>query len=383
MRLTAPLRKAPDLIEPLRDPRTATERYAAIFNGTSDGIMVLSLSGLLIDSNAPARSLLGSQSLLSDVCFVNFVHDDDRQDAMGAIGEALTFGASASPRHMCINGLDSQERQVILTTMRLHDAEGHPSSLMLFLQEVLDSEVSPLSGALTASAETAHGIKNQIACLALSITAVEKDLAAIEEIATPLAQDSEDAPGPAIRARLLYARDALSHASTAVVRATELSVELMHLSSPCKKETRLLDVNMLLASMVMTFGGKKARDIEFSMKLDYTVPNITVDQVQLERALLNIIQNAIEAMPEGGTVTVATKNTQHGMEIHISDTGAGIPADILPRVFNPFVTTKGKEGNGIGLAIARRLVRNHDGDITVTSEPGNTAFTITLPFDPD
>ena len=111
---------------------------------------------------------------------------------------------------------------------------------------------------------------------------------------------------------------------------------------------------------------------------DDTVPEILADPMQLKQVFLNLALNAIEAMPDGGSLGVKTnydKNTET-IKIEISNTGDGIDKEMIDDIFKPFFTTKSK-GSGLGLAITRRIVEQHGGVISVTSDPGKgTVFNI-------
>jgi signal transduction histidine kinase len=107
------------------------------------------------------------------------------------------------------------------------------------------------------------------------------------------------------------------------------------------------------------------------------------DSRTLEQVIVNLITNAIEAMPEGGTISIAVAMSQSVqgdmVELKITDTGPGIPPDVINRIYDPFFTTK-KEGTGLGLAISRRIVNAHKGSLNVESFPdAGTFFTISLP----
>jgi len=108
--------------------------------------------------------------------------------------------------------------------------------------------------------------------------------------------------------------------------------------------------------------------------------NLAVDPQQIKQAFLNIILNAIEAMPQGGKLTIWVKDRIDHVEISCADTGFGIPRERLKKIFEPFQrTTKGR-GAGIGLAIANRIVTNHGGTISVKSKVGRgSTFVVTLP----
>jgi len=114
------------------------------------------------------------------------------------------------------------------------------------------------------------------------------------------------------------------------------------------------------------------------------LPEISADAQQLEQVFVNLLMNALDAMSEGGTLTVsaALSESEKGvLEVTVSDTGAGIPAEHLPRIFDPFFTTKdvGK-GTGLGLSVSYGIVKAHGGSIQVASEPGKgTTFKVLLP----
>jgi signal transduction histidine kinase len=98
------------------------------------------------------------------------------------------------------------------------------------------------------------------------------------------------------------------------------------------------------------------------------------------RVLLNLVQNAMDAMPQGGTVTFRGRRAASQLYLDVQDTGMGIPDDQLPLLFTPFHSTKA-EGTGLGLHVVQEIMAAHEGRITVASEPGAGAmFTITLPL---
>jgi signal transduction histidine kinase len=114
------------------------------------------------------------------------------------------------------------------------------------------------------------------------------------------------------------------------------------------------------------------------------VPFISCDFKRLQQAFINIIWNAIEAMPRGGVLSVSTHFDPERslVTIEISDTGVGIPEDDLERIFEPFFTTKSEtKGVGLGLSVAYGIIRQHDGEIRVESTLGSgTRFALQLPL---
>ena len=113
------------------------------------------------------------------------------------------------------------------------------------------------------------------------------------------------------------------------------------------------------------------------------LPYIRADANQLSQVLMNLLLNAAEATPEGGRIAISASKLTYVdlIEIRVSDTGCGIPADILPHVFEPFFTTKRGRGTGLGLSISMAYVRSHNGEIRVDSVPNHgTTVTLTLPI---
>jgi signal transduction histidine kinase len=105
-----------------------------------------------------------------------------------------------------------------------------------------------------------------------------------------------------------------------------------------------------------------------------------LDGNQMKQAFYNLIRNACQAMPEGGTLTVETTFNDYEIRIAFTDTGKGISADNLNHLFQPFFTTRGS-GTGLGLMIVRRIVREHGGEIDIESRVGKgTRFTLFLPL---
>ena len=105
-----------------------------------------------------------------------------------------------------------------------------------------------------------------------------------------------------------------------------------------------------------------------------------MDSARFIRVLCNLIKNAREAMPGGGILTISTDLVDNQVVLRISDTGIGIPADLMPKLFEPFVTQGKSHGTGLGMAIAKSVVTAHDGKISVQSVQGNgTTVEIRLP----
>ncbi len=121
-------------------------------------------------------------------------------------------------------------------------------------------------------------------------------------------------------------------------------------------------------------------NLQVNIEIEKNYPNLTADLAMLKRALMNLIQNAVQAMPNGGLLKINAKYTANYAYIIVEDTGEGIPQEVKDKLFTPLFTTKSK-GQGFGLAVVKRLIEAQDGSITFESQLGNgTTFTIKLPL---
>jgi signal transduction histidine kinase len=132
-------------------------------------------------------------------------------------------------------------------------------------------------------------------------------------------------------------------------------------------------VDQAVASAVGDSGVLVERDV------DPDLPPVALDARLFHQALVNVAANAVQAMPRGGRLSVRVRRDQGGLLLEVADTGPGIPEEIRPRIFEPFFTTKAS-GTGLGLAVVKRIVEGHGGDISVSSRPGTgTVVRIRLP----
>jgi signal transduction histidine kinase/ActR/RegA family two-component response regulator len=125
----------------------------------------------------------------------------------------------------------------------------------------------------------------------------------------------------------------------------------------------------------------EARGVRYDMNIEHgDVPKVAGDPAELREALTNILLNALDAMPNGGAVTMRTSVEEDRVVCVVRDTGVGMAAAVLRRVFDPFFTTKGERGTGLGLSVVYGIVTRHGGSIDVDSRPGaGTTFTLKLP----
>jgi two-component system, NtrC family, sensor kinase len=123
----------------------------------------------------------------------------------------------------------------------------------------------------------------------------------------------------------------------------------------------------------------RERRVKLRLDIPPDLPEVRVDPIQLEQALVEIVSNALDAMPEGGELRIAAARNGNGeISVEIADTGPGIPESVLPSVCEPFFTTRA-EGTGLGLAIAKRYVEQNGGRLDIASRPGATIVRVRLP----
>ena len=163
-----------------------------------------------------------------------------------------------------------------------------------------------------------------------------------------------------------------------ISRLQKLVGEFATISRKQKYEFRPVNLVQLIEDIVDLQAPQVASNrIEIRTSLPRDLPVVNIDGDKIKQALLNLIKNAAEAMPQGGRITIDAHNANGTVVLEITDTGQGIPLDI--DAFEPFVTTK-KEGTGIGLVIVRQILTAHEGTISYRSTPGKgTTFRVELP----
>ena len=155
---------------------------------------------------------------------------------------------------------------------------------------------------------------------------------------------------------------------------------------PGVSEVAALDLNTLVQEVVETtqpvwqdHARREGRPVEVRLELA-PVPQIAARAAELREVLTNLTLNAVEAMPQGGQLTMRTWAEGGAVCVAVQDTGVGMTAEVQRRLFEPFFTTKGARGTGLGLSVSQALIKGHQGTLTVDSEPGRgTTFVIRLP----
>ncbi len=186
----------------------------------------------------------------------------------------------------------------------------------------------------------------------------------------------------AIPARRAEIREALNLIASESRRCGELVKNLLNYSraAPINLETTRL--NLVVERCVRLIQHRlELAGVQLQLQLG-DIPPLQCDGNQIEQVLLALALNAIEAMPHGGNLVITTRASQdsENLELLVCDDGVGIAPELLPQIFEPFVSTKENGGTGLGLAVSRSIVERHNGSIAVQSTVGKgTTFTVTLP----
>ena len=169
-----------------------------------------------------------------------------------------------------------------------------------------------------------------------------------------------------------------------VRRANYMVVNFMNYGRPLKIRHAYVTYGDVLAKVLPLLEERLAEQrIVLKQDVPEDLPPLWVDQELLRNCILNFINNAAQAMPEGGSITLGAKFDQHWIRLTFADQGRGIAAEDLAKIFKPYFTTK-DVGIGLGLAITERIVKEHGGTIHVDSVQGEgTTFTVALPLSPD
>jgi PAS domain S-box-containing protein len=181
-------------------------------------------------------------------------------------------------------------------------------------------------------------------------------------------------------------RSIITQAVDEIKRIELLLKSLLSFAKPPKPQLTLVDINDILDKSIafalrhQSVGTDSSKAINVFKDFDPKVPKTMADPMQMQQVFLNLLLNAIEAMPDGGMLATKTSYDAklNSIQITISDTGTGMDKSLVSKIFQPFFTTK-RKGSGLGLSITRRLIEQHGGHIDLESEPGKgTAFNIFL-----
>ena len=304
----------------------------------------------------------------------------------GIPGDAALHGAFAFP--IKIRGEVLGIVVFVSTTVRAPDDD------LLNMAQALGGEIGQFAERMRAEAalrQSEEHLRNQAQELEQQLLASGR-LVAVGELTASMAHEFNNPLGIVLgfAQGLLANMDAsdpnyhhVQIISEEAKRCEKLVQELLEFGRPKNADFAWTDVQEMIQKtldLVQPRAGKSK--IEAYAKFAGELPQIHADPQQLQQVLLNLSLNAVDAMPKGGVLTIAaTQESPNRLTITVADTGIGIEPDVLPRIFQPFFTSKKRRGLGLGLPICDRIVKGHGGRIEVNSIPGEgTRFTIRLPI---
>lgn len=353
--------------------RESEARFRMVFE-SSPVAMFIHREGRFILSNRAGATLLGVETAeeLVDMEFLHFVHPDFRDLAANRAETSIPEGTSLPLIEECLITRQGREIWAEVLVVSL-DLLGQPAKLVFALdvtewrkaeeeRRLLEQEVQhtqKLESLGSLAGGIAHDMNNVLgAILGMSSLLQMKH--------------GED---PALTKSLRTIEDAATRGRDLVKGLTDFARKGLN-------EIRPVDLNALVTQNVELLKHSTLQRFSFQLHLAEDLPAILGESSTLSSALMNLCVNAFDAMPQGGTLEIATQCNGSEVTLSVRDTGQGIPADILPRITEPFFTTKAVgRGTGLGLAMVYGTVKAHGGTLDIQSEVGQgTCVTLTFPI---
>jgi len=342
-------------------------QQCSIVEGSKDALTIVDFEGIVTGWNSGAEELYGF-SAHEVVGKLLPIIPKERQEELGRIREEARKGLTVKDFETQRVHKDGQIIDISLTLFPVRDRRGEIVAIGGIARDVTERnrlhkeilQAEKLAGIGQLAAGIAHQLNTPLASILLSAQMLE-EVTEDKEVLTDIRK---------------------------IVRQTQYCKEvvqsLLDFSTPSKGTKTRAKLNPLIKRTVeLVKPGVMKQQISLAMRLTEGAYEIFADKNQVEQLFFNLISNAVDAMPVGGKILIATRIANSPfVEIVISDTGKGVPKEILPHIFEPFFTTKeAGKGTGLGLAICQRIVREHRGSIRVQSRIGKgTTFTIGLPL---
>jgi PAS domain S-box-containing protein len=301
------------------------------------------------------------------------------------IRDYLIYGLAESPLYLTMNMspilIDGRVPGILITSSNVTKRVQLEEALKLYTVELEDKVDKGTATAKKLEQQVMHSEK--LAALGRLAAGVA------HEIGNPLTSISSFAQLLREMATDEFSQNTLDIINTHIQRISEIVRRMSTFSRADSLNVKPTQLNDVLNSSIdlMRLDKRMKNTIEISVDLDPQLPPIMVDEGQMAQVFINILLNALDAMPDGGKLRVSTRqghedyHGNHSLMIEFADSGTGIPPAELQKIFDPFYTTKepGK-GTGLGLSLSYNIVKHFKGDIKVESEPGHgTIFTIILP----
>ncbi len=339
---------------------------AVVLESMTDGIVVSNKEHRVIFYNKSAERLL---SFRGDDGAERFLWDCTTDREISAfLKDTLMAQEKASDREFT---LDLMPPRMLSISILPLVQEGSITGTLVHVEDVTEKRAKEarlrraesLASLTTLAAGVAHEIKNPLGSIGIHLQLIQKKIAA--------------------KARV-PARDITQHLSVIseeVDRLNRIVVDFLFAVKPMDTKLEDGNVNVVIQDLLdFVRPEMEQAGVTIQSDLSPSVPQLKIDARFIKQALLNLIKNAVSAMPEGGVLRVRTRRTGDEVLITVSDSGVGIPENIMDKIFEPYFTTK-PFGTGLGLTIVFKIVKEHFGDISVSSRPGEgTTITIALPI---
>jgi two-component system, sporulation sensor kinase E len=345
----------------VHDISVENELLEMVLNSTTDGVVVTDReNNILLVNKAASRLIPFEKGDISDRCLCEVIND---KDIASFINETLEAQERVFDREFVLD--DGTGRIISCSIMPLVRNRTIHGNLM-HIEDVTEKRAKEtrlrraesLASLTTLTAGVAHEIKNPLASIGIHIQLMQK-----------LVKNRDTLPSSDIQKYLDIVNEEVD-------RLNMIVVDFLFAVRPMNLKLIKVDIIDFFQYELEEY------HIKIQQKLE-DVPKIPLDQKYIKQALLNLIKNAQEAMPEGGSLSITTKSTYNNVIIEISDTGTGIPDTIKEKVFEPYFTTK-DFSSGLGLTLVFKIVKEHRGEIGMKSKEGSgTTFTISLPIPPD
>ncbi|MCX8157010.1 MAG: ATP-binding protein [Verrucomicrobiae bacterium] len=378
--------------------RLARERnfLETLFNTIEDGILVVDENGRIIYFNQSVTRLLGlapeateGQSLERFLPELDWkkVLNFDHQGGQRVVRMELEVNFPR-PRYLWLYAapLDGEAAGSLGVALILHDATETRQKTF----EAIESERVQALTLLAAS--VAHEIGNPLNALHIHLQLMERECKKLRALHEPAPMPATTAGRGRRKTGRTGARDEagaealtrlekyLEVAKGEIGRLDYIITEFLQAMRPTAPQMKLGSLNEAVeATLALLQPELDNRGITVQLRLARHLSPVAHDPVQIKQVLVNLVKNAMQAMSQGGVLTLATGESGEEAWIEVRDTGGGIPKETLSRLFEPFFTTK-KKGTGLGLMIVQRIVRGHGGRIEIESQAGQgSTFRVILP----
>ena len=348
------------------DLKRSEEKLKSIFAASPDAITATDLNGNVIECNEQTLRMheYSSREELIGKSSLELIAKKDRQKALENLKQTFEHGQVKTVEYTFVTK-KGRRFPAELSASVVQDASGTPIGFVVVTkditerkrleQQIFKSERLAAIGQLAAM--IGHDLRNPLTGITGAAYYLKRrlDLKANEK-----------------------AKEMLDIIEKDIAYSNKIINDLLEYSREIKLDlTEVTPKFLAIEALSLVKIPKKVRVVDLTRK----GPLMTVDAAKLKRAFVNIIKNAVDAMPKGGTLTIQTKQIGDNLEIAFTDTGVGMPKGTMQQIFTPLFTSKAK-GMGFGLAISKRIVEAHGGKITVESRVGEgSTFTLSIPIE--